>query len=320
MSTSVNSARLDVLLDDYARLLGSDPGSAIVDQIFPVVDVPTLTGKFINVSGGFASQSPGNRLIMVDGQTEPMTIDVAMSQIDGWNVEQCALGTKVTKRTQQALLRNGIDTRVVHTAILVREYAVYRERLAEAIAFSTAVFTGRTEALTGPDQWSDDASDPVSDGQDAADSIEDATGEEPNTCVVGQAVHRKLRQHPAVLEYSSRTLNTVGLIKDAQIAEALDVDNYVVGKMRSNTAVEGQTATVAKIWGKFALFCKLRTSPQAMTPQSCLQRWRLRGSRDGEVRTWDHPGGYVEQIDMVRDDQLSAPPVALGYLYSTVVA
>jgi hypothetical protein len=57
-----------------------------------------------------------------------------------------------------------------------------------------------------------------------------------------------------------------------------------------------------------------------MTPQSCLQRWRLRGSRDGEVRTWDHPGGYVEQIDMVRDDQLSAPTVALGYLYSTVVA
>jgi hypothetical protein len=57
-----------------------------------------------------------------------------------------------------------------------------------------------------------------------------------------------------------------------------------------------------------------------MTPQSCLQRFRLAGSTDGMVRDYDLPGEYVKQIDMLWVDQFIAPTTELGYLYTTVVS
>jgi len=73
------------------------------------------------------------------------------------------------------------------------------------------------------------------------------------------------------------------------------------------------------IWGKSVLWARLRPSPAPMTPQSCLQRWRFQGSTDGAVRRWE-PTPYVEQIDMLWNDQFAAPTTELGYLYTTVVS
>lgn len=319
MTSNVHGFVQDVMLQRYARLLGPSLGSFMANDIFPSVDVPTKTGKFYNVAGGFASASPGHDMVIADGQDSPLQISTSISKVTGWEVDVNGLGVKLNKSSAEYAKGNGLDLRQANTAVLARECAIHRERQAAALAFSTATFSGKTAALSGSDQWDNAASDPISKAQDARDTIIQASGEAPDTCIIGYAVYKALRQHPLISEYVSRTQNRVGILTNDDIARALDVENLFVGKAVADTAVEGQTASNAYIWGKFALFCKLRPSPSAMTPQSCLQRWRMKGSTDGAVRRWE-PTPYVEQIDMLWNDQFAAPTTELGYLYSTAVS
>lgn len=319
MVTNVHGFVQDVMLTKYARLLGPSLDSFIADDIFPSVDVATKTGKFYNVGGGFASQSPGHDMVMADGQDAPLQISTSISKVTGWEVDQNGLGVKMNKASAEYAKGNGLDLRQANVAVLARECAINRERAAAALAFSTATFSGKTAALSGADQWSNAASDPIANAQTARDTIIQNSGEAPNTCIIGYEVYSQLRQHPLILEYLSRTQSRAGILRNEDLAAALDVEQVYVGKAVGNTAVEGQTESNAFIWGKFALFCKLRPSPAAMSPQSCLQRFRLQGSTDGSVRRWE-PTPYVEQIDMLWNDQHAAPTTELGYLYSTVVA
>lgn len=309
----------DIMLTKYARLLGPSLGSMLANDVFPAVDVPTKSGKFYDVQGGFASASPGHDMVMADGQASPLLVSTTIDKATGWEVDLNGLGCQVSKSSAEYAQGNGLNLRKAKAAILARETAVIRERLAAAIAFSTTVFSSATTALSGSDQWDNAASDPVSIGQDARDSIVQASGETPNTVIIGYEVYKALRQHPAIVEFASRTQSNVGIVSNNDIARALDVETVYVGKAVANTAEEGQTASNAYIWGKFALWCHLRPSPAPMTPQSCLQRWRFQGSQDGAVRRWN-PSPYVEQIDMLWNDQFAAPTTELGYLYSTVVS
>jgi len=319
MGTNIHGFKQDILLTNYTRLLGPSLDSFIADSVFPAVEVPTKSGKFLNVDEAFVGASPGHGMIIADGQLHPLNIPVKISQVTGWDVDLNGLGTRLSKHIEGYSAGNGLDLRKAHAALLTRHTAVIRERLAAAIAFSTTVFTGKTAALSGTDQWSNAASDPLSQAEDARDNVSQQSGEEPDTLIVGYDVDKQLRQHPLIRERAKHSNNQVGPIRDSIIAEALGVSRYVVGKAIADTTVEGQTVSKARIWGKFALFCKLRSSPAPMTPQSCLQRWKFAGSTDGAVSI-ERLSELVEQMNQMWNDQYAAPTTELGYLYSTVVA
>ena len=309
----------DRMLTNYTRLLGPSLGSFMADGIAPSVDVSTKGGQFYSVAGGFASASPGHDLIIADGPDAPRQISTSVSKVTGWDVNVNGLGVKMNKSSAEYAQGNGLDLRKANAAVLARECMIHRERIAAALIFSTATFSGYTAALSGSDQWDNAASDPISKAQDARDSIITNSGEVPNVAIMGYEVYKSLRQHPLILEYTSRTANTAGVLTNDDLARALDVDTIWVGKAVANSAYEGQTETNAFIWGKFVLFAHIKSSPAAMTPQSCLQRFRMAGSTDGAVRRWE-PTPYVEQIDMLWNDQFAVPTPALGYLYSTAVS
>jgi len=309
----------DRMLTNYTRLLGPSLGSFIADSIFPSVDVSTKTGKFYDIAGGFASAAPGHDLIIADGQDAPLQISTSISKVTGWDVDVNGLGVKMNKSSAEYAQGNGLDLRKANAAVLARECLIQRERAAAALAFNTTTFSGYTAALSGSDQWDNAASDPISKAQDARDTIITNSGEAPNTCIMGFEVYKALRQSSLILEYTSRTANTAGVLTNEDLARALDVETIYVGKSVANSAVSGLTESNAFIWGKFCLFAHIKSSPAAMTPQSCLQRFRMAGSTDGAVRRWE-PTPYVEQIDMLWNDQFAAPTVKLGYLYSTVVS
>tara|TARA_R110002110_G_scaffold5043_2_gene25598 strand:+ start:3141 stop:4118 length:978 start_codon:yes stop_codon:yes gene_type:complete len=316
----------DILLQNYARLLGPSLGSFIADDVFPAVSVPTKTGQFYDVEGGFSSANAtaapyiGHNMVIADGQDSPLRISTEISKVDGWEVNSNGLGVQISKTSEAYAAGNGLNLRQANVAILARECAINRERNAAALAFdATTTFSGNTTALSGSDQWDNAASDPISIGQDARDTIIQASGEAPNMAIMGYEVYKALRQHPLILEYTSRTANTAGILTNEDLARALDVETVFVGKAVANTAVEGLAAANAYIWGKNVLFAHIKKSPAPMTPGSCLQRWVFQGSTDGAVKRWD-PTPYVEQVDMTWNDQMAAPTVDLGYLYTAVVS
>lgn len=313
----------DVLLTNYARLLGPQLGDFIAEDVFPAIDVSTKTGNFHDVGGGFYAASPGSKMVIADGQPAPNVIDVTISKVAGWNVDESGLGVQVKTSSEEYARGNGLDLEQAKTAVLARATKIIRERIAAGLAFATGSFTSQTAALAGGDRWDTSTSNPSQDSQDAKDNVIQATGEEPRSLAVGYEVHKALRTHAQILEYASRTARRVGVTTDEDIRGALDVDDYFVGRAVANSAVEGQTASRAYIWGKFAMFGTLRSTPTPMTPGSLCQRFRLRGSMDGAINKWD-VSPYMRQIDMVWNDQFvlvtASSGQRQGYLYSTVVS
>ena len=238
----------DVMLTKYARLLGPTLGSFIADDIFPSVDVPTKTGKFYNVDGGFASASPGHDMVIADGQASPLRISTSVSKVDGWEVDANGLGVQISKTSEAYAQGNGLNLRQANVAVLARECMINRERAAASIAFSTAVFATRTAGLGGADQFDNAASDPISTAQSARDAIIKSSGEAPDTAIMGYEVYKALRQHPLILEYCSRTSSRVGLLTNEDLARALDVETIYVGKAVGNTSEEGLAPDNQYIW------------------------------------------------------------------------
>ena len=53
----MNLDHTDTILTEYARLLGPTLDQFILNRVFPAVDVPSDTGDFFDVTGGFAAAS-----------------------------------------------------------------------------------------------------------------------------------------------------------------------------------------------------------------------------------------------------------------------
>ena len=320
--TNVQGVQSNPNLSSYARLLGPSLGSFIADQVFPTVEVPTLTGKFIDIDNGFASASPGHDIVMADGQERPLTIPLAFTRTTGWDVNQRGLGIRLDQRTKAALGGEGIDMDQAATAILARHFLILKERLAAAVAFSATAFSGHTAALAGGDRWDTSTGDPIDDMMGAEEDMLSSSGAMLNTLIVGYQVHRKLRSSAQLINRLVWSGKAPGALSVQQVKDALGVENYFVGTASSNTAVDGQAASKSFIWGKSALFCHIDAAPIPHSPQSALARFKLRGSEDGAVKKYMLPGNYVEQMDMLADDQYASPggTSGLGYLYTTVVS
>lgn len=318
--TNVQAVQSNPNLASYARLLGPSLGSFVADRLFPTVEVPTLEGKFFDINDGFASADPGHDIVMADGQERPLTIDLGLTRTTGWAVNKRGLGIKLDQRTKVALGGEGLDMEMAATAILARHFLIRRERIAASVAFSATVFSGYTAALAGGDRWDTSTGVPIDNMETADESTLTVAGARCNTLMVGYQVHRKLRSNAQLINRLVWSGKVPGKLTDEQIKQALGIDNYIVGEAVANSAVAGQTATNAFIWGKSALFCHIDPAPIPNTPQSALARFKLRGSEDGATKRYMLPGDYVEQLDMLSDDQFAAPGPKLGYLFTTVVS
>jgi hypothetical protein len=102
---------------------------------------------------------------------------------------------------------------------------------------------GNKVTLAGTSQWSDPASDPVSDVETAKEAIRAKIGKRPNVVEVSAAVFAKLRQHPKIIErikYTGRDSATPELL-----AQLFGVKKVVIGD-----AVFDNNGTFADVWGK----------------------------------------------------------------------
>ena len=132
---------------------------------------------------------------------------------------------------------------------LGREYA-----LASTVT-STTTMT-RNTTLSGTDQFSDyNNSDPIGVRQDAFASIFDYAGKGMGIRIaMGWKVAEQLRYHPQILENLGFTRQRAGLMTNAELAKALDVDAVHIGSAVYNSAKQGQTDVLAGVWGKHMLY------------------------------------------------------------------
>lgn len=126
-------------------------------------------------------------------------------------------------------------------------------------ALSTYASTNRT-TLSGTSQWSDMTnSDPITVLENAIDGLL----LKPNKLAMGRAVWTQFKRHPKVVAAVLGSANATGRVTKQGVADILEIQEVVVGEGWVNTARKGQTATMARAWGKHAAL--LYVNPTADT-------------------------------------------------------
>ena len=126
-----------------------------------------------------------------------------------------------------------------------------REQRVATAVFNTANYAAANKTtLSGTSQWSDFTnSNPVDAILDAFDGMV----MRPNVGVIGQAVWTNLRQHPKILAALGMQ-SSGGIATREQVAAVLEIEALLVGQSWVNSAKKGQTASLARVWGKHAVF------------------------------------------------------------------
>jgi hypothetical protein len=211
----------------------------------------------------------------------------------------------------------GVDPYVDATENVTEKLLVGREIEAATVLTDTAVIT-QNETLSGTDQWSDPNSDPVKDVRAAKETVRNSVMQEPNTLMLSKAVFNSLADHPAIIErvkYSQLGVLTVDLL-----ARFFDVDRIIIGAAKKNTSVEGQTDTMADIWGKDALLAFINPRlGQKSVSLGVTYQWKSRiTERLNGTDERDRRGQYIRVGDHYYDQELIAAGAA--YLFKNAVA
>lgn len=128
------------------------------------------------------------------------------------------------------------------------------KRVADRVFSLNTYQTGLRTTLSGTSQWNDKAnSDPIT----AIRTAMDLCFMRPNKFVMGQQVWTQLSTHPRILSAISISGTDKGIATREAVASLFEipVGNLLVGQGYANSAKEGQTVSLVRLWGKhFSMF------------------------------------------------------------------
>jgi len=219
--------------------------SFIADQIFPVMPVSKQTGKYYIYDKSNLRVDKTNRAVG-SGANE---VDFGLST-GTFACDDHALKGFVADEIQdqaEAALNPLID----ETEMLTEKLLLDREVALAAIINATGTMTSNT-TLAGTSQWSDYTnSDPIGDIRTARTTVHANTFKKPNTLILGKQVFDMLCDHPDIVERVK--YSALGVVTAELLARVFQVEKVLVGEAGKNSAVEGQTDSLAYVWGKHAV-------------------------------------------------------------------
>lgn len=194
-----------------------------------------------------------------------------------------------------------------------------RERRVAAQVHGTGSYAaGNQVTLSGTSQWSDFTnSDPIA----AISAAIDGPVMRPNVGVIGRAAFTKLRGHPKIVKAVLGNAGDAGLVSAAAIAALFELDELLVGEGFYNSAKRGQTAAMARVWGKHLALIYRDANADPSGNRASFAWTGQFGSRiagalpDKDIGLY---GGQEVRVGESVKEVISAPD--LGYLMLNVVA
>lgn len=185
---------------------------------------------------------------------------------------------------------------------------------------STSIIT-QNVTLSGTSQFNDYAnSDIIGVTTTAQNAILDAVGMLPNLCIMDVRTWKILRYHPQLLDAQGFKWDRPGGLKEEEMAKALGVDQVLFGSARYESAKEGQTSSLASVWGKGIVFA-IAPAKMEIMQKSVGYLVRPTGSQPRKVykqANFNPPGStgilVEDEYDMLISD------AACAYLIANAVA
>lgn len=195
-----------------------------------------------------------------------------------------------------------------------------KEKILADTLTNTSIIT-QNVTLSGTSQFNDFAnSDPIGVSATARSTILNASGLMPNLAIMDIQVWNQLRFHPQMLDALGYKWARPGGLQEDEMARALGVDKVLFGTARYESAKEGQTSSLASVWGKGLIFAVAPDKPEIMQ-KSLGYLVRPIGSQPRKVykETNFNPPGSVKVLVEDEYDMLISD-VTCGYLVANSIA
>lgn len=303
---------VDPVLTEVARGYTSQKAAA-AQALFPIVSVAKAAGRIIKFGPDAfklvsTARAPGANTNRVQTGYSNETFSLVEHRLE-------ALVPR--EMIREAAGTPGIDVVAMNIRMVQDRMALEREKQAADLATNAANFTNKKTAwgTAGRRVWSDYGnSDPFSDIMDARNAIRSATGEKPNTLVLGPTVLTALRSHPKVLDRMSTAADRPPATL-AQLQALFEVDSVVEAG-----AVYHNGTTLADVWGKNAVLAfTTPASVQQMGSPSFGYTYQLEnhpfveeGYEDRNAASWVYPVSDAYQPVLAGE--------TAGYLFAGAVA
>ncbi|MCX6013511.1 MAG: major capsid protein [Chloroflexi bacterium] len=243
MKPTLYDIRVDPILSNIS--VAYKNAEYVAEQILPIVKVMTVTGKYFVYDTSSFRKSNSLRGMGASAKE----VDYGVSQSTAYVIkEHCLKELVPDELIEQA--PTPLSPEMDATENVTEKLLVEKEYDLAAYMASSSNLTNYV-ALSGTDKWSDYSnSDPCKDIRTGKAAINAKIFREPNVLVLGKQVYDKLVDHPDIIDrikYSALGVATTDLL-----ARLFDVEKVIIGGAGYESATEGQTSSMAYIWGKNA--------------------------------------------------------------------
>lgn len=241
----------------------------LAQQVFPRVPVTKQSNIFFKY--------PKDAFLRSDVQVRAPGAESAGSgfTIDSTNTYNC-LRDALHKDIDDPTRANAdvpLDLDRDATEYLTQQILLSQEIRWAAKFFTTSVWTGSSTGgdITPTTKWDDAASTPIEDIRAQIRAVDIATGQVPNTLVLGRKTFDNLLDHPDLIDRIKygQTMGGPAVANTDIMAQIFGVDRVFVARASQNTAIEGRTASVSTIADqKSAAVFYVAPNPGIMTPSA----------------------------------------------------
>ncbi len=211
----------------------------------------------------------------------------------------------------------GVDPVANAAEFVMKLVTLDRELRVATAVFNAANHTNKV-TLSGTSQWSDYAnSDPMT----ALLTALDVPVQRPNVMTIGRAAWTKFTLHPKVIDFINGKGGQTGSVTRQQVANALELDEILVGGAFVNTARKGQAATMQRAWGKHCALTYRETPSDAQSAAT----WGFTAEFGDRIADTQYgkdfgglEGGYKTRAGERVNEIVSAPD--LSYFLQNVIA
>jgi hypothetical protein len=288
--TSLATLRPDLAASFMAFDLEAEKAGYIARKVLPTVDVASQSGNFGKIPLEQLLQQRETKRAPGSGYSRGnFTFDDAVYTCKENGAEE-PIDDREAKMYAEYFDAETVATQRAYNAVLRNAEA----RVAAAI-FNTSTWTGSsltTDVSSVP--WATVATaKPLTNVEAAVQKVYDGSGLWPNALVINRKVFRNLRNTPEVIDrIASSGAGDRNLASDVtlqMLAAAFDLDYIIVAGGSTNSAKEGQTASISQIWSStYAMVCRVATGSDFREP--CIGRtfhWGADGSNiDGAIESY----------------------------------
>lgn len=309
------NAIIDQLLTQASSMLNPAEFGVICEQLMPTVGVEQTSGKLAKY--GTSHLRIENSL--KSGRGKYRRVEAISRSTTSYQIEGHGLEDIVTKEDYKNVVKPydaEEDTTIGLSSMLLLE----KEKLWADTLTSTSVIT-QTSTLSGTAQFSDYLnSDPIAKFAAARSAIKSGCGLPPDTAVMSWEVFNQLRFHPQILDSLGYKYARPGGLLESELAVAMGVKRVLVAMSSYESANEGQTSSLASIWGKHLV---MGVFPEKAQVRQTSVGYKVQYNGDTPRKVYKTPSTNPPNATLiiVEDEyDLLVSNANAAYLYKSVIA